>query len=113
MTYGNDDEKYMKLALKEAQAAYGTGEVTVGAIVVQGNRIIASAHNMPISLSDPCAHAEILALRAAAKAIGNYRLNGATLYVTVEPCMMCCGGIILARLDRLVFGTRDEKTGGV
>ena len=105
----------MRIALAEAQAAARAGEMPVGAVVVDpsSGEIIARAYNRPISLSDPTAHAEILALRAAAKAIGNYRLSGLELFVTLEPCAMCAGAISHARIGRLVFGAEDVKGGAV
>ena len=105
------DEHYMELALREAERAAREGEVPVGAVVVRDRRVIARAHNCPIRLSDPSAHAESLALRRAGRKIGNYRLEGCTLYATIEPCAMCAGAILLARVDRLVFGAHDPKTG--
>lgn len=113
MTLALDDEFYMDMALEEACAAQEVGEVPVGAVLVLGNKVIARAHNRPLALCDPCAHAELLAIRAAAGNLGNYRLSGATLYVTLEPCAMCCGAIIQARIARLVFGARDPKGGTV
>ena len=107
------DDDYMKIALEEAQKAVEKGEVPVGAVVVFSGRIIGRAHNMPITLHDPSAHAEMLALREAARTLGNYRLTGAELYVTLEPCIMCAGAIIQARLARVVFGARDPKYGAV
>jgi len=107
------DDDYMKVALEEAQKAAKKDEVPVGAVVVLSGRIIGRAHNMPITHHDPSAHAEMLALREAAKTIGNYRLIGAELYVTLEPCIMCAGAIIQARLARVVFGARDPKYGAV
>jgi tRNA(adenine34) deaminase len=107
------DEKFMAIALEEAEAAIREGEVPVGAAVVLDDGILARAHNSPIALKDPTAHAEILALRAAAQRIGNYRLTGTTLYVTVEPCIMCVGAIVHARIVRLVYGAGDPKNGGV
>jgi len=105
----------MRIALAEAQAAARAGETPVGAVLVDpsSGEIIARAYNRPISLSDPTAHAEILALRAAAKAIGNYRLSGLELFVTLEPCAMCAGAISHARIGRLVYGAEDEKGGAV
>ena len=111
--HGETDERYMALALEEAAAAAGEGEVPVGALIVSGDRIIARAHNRPIALNDPTAHAEILAIRAAARHAGNYRLTGATLYVTLEPCFMCAGAVIHARIGRVVFGAKDPKGGAV
>ena len=107
------DEEFMRLALAEAEKALLAGEVPVGALVVRGGEVIASAHNGPVSLKDPSAHAEILALRRAAAAEGNYRLAGTTLYVTIEPCLMCAGALIHARVSRLVFGASDPKGGAV
>jgi tRNA(adenine34) deaminase len=107
------DEEFMRLALAEAEKALQAGEVPVGAVVVRGGEVIASAHNGPVGLKDPSAHAEILALRRAASAEGNYRLAGTTLYVTIEPCLMCAGALIHARVSRLVFGATDPKGGAV
>ena len=107
------DELFMRLALAEAEKALLAGEVPVGAVVVRGGEVIASAHNGPVGLKDPSAHAEILALRRAAEAEGNYRLAGTTLYVTIEPCLMCAGALIHARVSRLVFGAPDPKGGAV
>ncbi len=101
----------MRMALRQAERASAENEVPVGAVVVQGGRVIARAHNRPVHLLDPAAHAEILALRRAARRIGNYRLTGCTLYVTIEPCAMCAGAIIHARLERVVIGARDAKAG--
>ena len=105
----------MRIALAEAQAAAARGETPVGAVVVDPatGAVIARAGNSPIALHDPTAHAEILALRAAAAAVGNYRLTGLTLVVTLEPCAMCAGAISHARIGRLVFGAEDPKGGGV
>lgn len=107
------DEEFMRLALAEAEKALLAGEVPVGAVIVRGGEVIASAHNGPVGLKDPSAHAEILTLRRAAAAEGNYRLAGATLYVTIEPCLMCAGALIHARVSRLVFGASDPKGGAV
>ena len=102
----------MREALREAEAAARKGEVPVGAILVsEEGDLLARAHNQPISLCDPTAHAEILALREGAKRLGNYRLLGTTLYVTLEPCPMCAGALVYARVKRLVFGARDAKSG--
>jgi tRNA(adenine34) deaminase len=103
----------MRLALHEASRAAAAGEVPVGAVVVRDGRVIARGHNAPIARQDPTAHAEVLALRAAARALGNYRLEGVTLYATIEPCVMCCGAALHARLGRLVYGADDPKAGGV
>jgi tRNA(adenine34) deaminase len=101
----------MHVALREARKAAQEDEVPVGAVVVREGRIIARAHNRPIRLKDPSAHAEILALRRAARKLRNYRLTGCTLYVTIEPCAMCAGAIVQARLRRVVFGASDPKAG--
>jgi len=108
-----DDLEYMRLALVEAQAAAEKGEVPVGCIVVLGDNVLARAGNRTITDCDPSAHAEIVALRAAAKTLGNYRLNGAAVYVTVEPCAMCAGAMIQARIARLIYGCDDSKGGAV
>jgi tRNA(adenine34) deaminase len=107
------DEEFILLALEEAALSLQEGEVPVGAVVAVGEEIIAKAHNRPIALNDPSAHAEILAIRMAAEKIGNYRLSEASLYVTLEPCIMCAGAIIQARIGRLVFGAVDPKAGGI
>lgn len=106
-----DNERYMGEALVLARAAQARGEVPVGAIVVRDGAIIGRGGNAPIAANDPTAHAEIAALRDAARAVGNYRLPGCSLYVTLEPCTMCVGAILHARIARLVFGARDPKTG--
>ncbi len=106
-----EDETFMALALQEAQAAAAMGEVPVGAVVVKDGVVIAVGRNSPIADHDPTAHAEIVALRAAAKALGNYRLEGCELFVTLEPCAMCAGAMLHARLKRVVFGATDTKTG--
>jgi tRNA(adenine34) deaminase len=110
-----DDTELMHLALAEAHAAAALGEAPIGAVVYDpaAGQVIASAHNRPIALNDPTGHAEILALRAAAETVGNYRLTGLTLVVTLEPCVMCAGAISHARIGRLVFGAEDAKGGGV
>jgi tRNA(adenine34) deaminase len=108
-----DDERYMREALALARQAESAGEVPVGAVVVVEDRVVGRAFNAPISLSDPTAHAEILALREAARSCGNYRLEAATLYATLEPCVMCAGALVAARVRRLVFGARDLRFGGV
>jgi tRNA(adenine34) deaminase len=107
------DEELMTAALDEARRGLAAGEVPVGAVVVIEDEIVGRAHNAPIALADPTAHAEVLALRAAARRRGNYRLTGATLYTTVEPCPMCCGAALHARVGRVVYGTRDPKAGAV
>ena len=106
-----EDGAYMGLALDEARRALAAGEVPIGAVVVLEGRVIASGHNMPLISSDPTAHAEIVALRRAGTEARNYRLTGAVLYVTVEPCAMCCGAAIHARLARVVYGAADAKGG--
>ncbi|MBI5329528.1 MAG: tRNA adenosine(34) deaminase TadA [Betaproteobacteria bacterium] len=106
-----NDQDYMRCALELAQQAREAGEVPVGAIVVKDGEIIGRGFNQPIRGSDPTAHAEIMALRDAARFLGNYRLPGCTLVVTLEPCVMCTGAIFHARVERVVFGARDPKTG--
>jgi tRNA(adenine34) deaminase len=106
-----DHAKFMRLALREAQKAAREGEVPVGAVVVHEGKVLAGAHNRPLHLHDPSAHAEVLALRRAARRLGNYRLEGCNLYVTIEPCAMCAGAMIHARIRHLVFGARDPKAG--
>lgn len=105
------DEKFMRAARAEAKVAASVGEVPVGAVVVRNGAIIGAGLNRSIQDADPTAHAEIVAIRAAAQAEQNYRLNGTTIYVTLEPCAMCIGAMIQARLSRLVFGAYDEKAG--
>ncbi|MDO8315713.1 MAG: tRNA adenosine(34) deaminase TadA [Rugosibacter sp.] len=106
-----NDELWMTEALNLAREAGAAGEVPVGAVVVLDGQIIGRGFNQPISRQDPTAHAEVVALRDAATRLGNYRLPGATLYVTLEPCMMCAGAMMHARLARVVFGAKDPKTG--
>lgn len=107
------DEELMREALAEAERAREDGEVPVGAIVVLGTDVIGRGRNAVIRMSDPTAHAEIVALRNAASTVGNYRLNGATLYSTIEPCAMCAGALVHARIKRLVYGAKDQKAGAV
>lgn len=107
------DEGWMRRALELAQLAADLGEVPVGAVLVADDQLIGSGHNQPISKSDPSAHAEIMALRDAGQALGNYRLVDTTLYVTLEPCTMCVGAMIHARVGRLVFGAFEPKAGAV
>ena len=108
------DEKWIREALKSASEAAALGEVPIGACLVdEAGVMIASASNRTITDNDPTAHAEILVLRQAASAIGNYRLNGTTLYTTIEPCVMCAGALVNARVKRLVFGAHDERFGAV
>jgi len=104
-------EKFMNASIKEAKKALREGEVPVGAVIVVSNNIISSAFNQSISHADPTAHAEILAIRKACKSIGNYRLSSASIYTTLEPCAMCYGAIVHARISNLVFGAYDSKTG--
>jgi tRNA(Arg) A34 adenosine deaminase TadA len=108
-----EDLHFMQLALKQAHAAAQAGEVPVGAVVVRAGQVIAEGQNSPVSSSDPTAHAEVNAMRAAAKALGNYRLDDCTLYVTLEPCAMCSGALLHARFKRVVFGATEPKTGAV
>src|SRR5450830_1124500 len=103
--------QHMRLALSQAQNAWDLGEVPVGAVVVKDGEVIATGFNQPIGKHDPTAHAEIMALRAAAEKLGNYRLPGCELYVTLEPCIMCAGAMMHARLARVVYGAADPKTG--
>ncbi len=107
------DKQWMEVALKEAQMAALRGEVPVGAVLTCENKLLSASGNSPISTNDPTAHAEIRAIRSACKTLGNYRLPTTTLYVTLEPCIMCLGAIIHARIDRLVFGAYDPKTGAI
>ena len=107
------DYDFMKIALAEAEEAYRRGEVPVGAVLVREGNILAQTHNSPIANNDPSAHAEMLVLRQAAEKIGNYRLAGTELYVTLEPCIMCAGAIVHARIERVIFGARDPKCGAV
>ncbi|MCT6589133.1 tRNA adenosine(34) deaminase TadA [Pantoea dispersa] len=105
------DEYWMRYALELARRAWEQGEVPVGAVLVQGDRVIGEGWNRPISQCDPTAHAEIMALRQGGKVIDNYRLLDTTLYVTLEPCVMCAGAMVHSRITRLVYGAKDEKTG--
>ncbi len=107
------DEHYMQQALAQAKLAEKHGEVPVGAVLVRGDEVLASAYNQPIGYCDPTAHSEILVLREAAKQLENYRLIDTTLYVTLEPCAMCIGAILHARVKRLVFGAYDQRAGAV
>jgi tRNA(adenine34) deaminase len=112
-TDGADDEQHMRAAVVEARRARDLDEVPIGAVVVLGGAVVGRGCNQPIHGVDPTAHAEILALREAARAVGNYRLPGATIYVTVEPCLMCAGAIVHARIGRLVYGAPEPKAGAV
>jgi tRNA(adenine34) deaminase len=105
------DQTFMRLALDQAHNAWALGEVPVGAVIVKDGAVVATGFNQPIGQSDPTAHAEIQAIRAAADRLGNYRLSGCSLYVTLEPCPMCAGAIQQARIERLVYGAPDPKTG--
>ncbi|AMP15875.1 tRNA adenosine(34) deaminase TadA [Collimonas pratensis] len=105
------DAIYMQQAISQAQNAWALGEVPVGALIVKDGQIIATGFNQPIGNHDPTAHAEIMALRAAATILGNYRLPGCEMYVTLEPCAMCAGAMLHARLARVVYGASDPKTG--
>jgi tRNA(adenine34) deaminase len=108
-----EHEKWMGVALDLAHEAEAAGEVPVGCVIVAGGEVIGKGRNSPLALIDPTAHAEMLAIRQAALALGNYRLNDATLYATLEPCVMCAGALVMARFPRLVFGARDLRFGGV
>ena len=106
-----DDERYMQLAIEQAGIAEENGDVPIGAVIVHENQIIGKAYNQREQLADPTAHAEIIALTQAAAALETWRLNGCTIYVTLEPCPMCAGALVLARLERLVYGCGDPKAG--
>lgn len=108
-----NDEAFMELALRLAQEAANLGETPIGAVVVHEGEIVAQAHNRREIDRDPVAHAELLAIRQAAQRLGRWRLTGGTMYVTLEPCLMCAGALVLARLDRLVYGATDPKAGAV
>ena len=108
-----DHEPFMRLALAQAALGRAAGEVPVGAVVVLDDVVVGRGYNHPIGASDPTAHAEVLALRDGARTIGNYRLTGATLYVTIEPCLMCVGAIVHARIASVVYGVADPKGGAV
>lgn len=105
------DEEYMKIALAEAQEAYELGEIPIGAVVIFNDEIVAKAHNMRETWQDGTAHAEIVAIREACKKLSRWRLTGAALYVTIEPCPMCAGALVMSRIDRLVYGGPDYKAG--
>ncbi len=107
----NIDEHFMRLALVEAEKAASVGETPVGAVLTIGDQVIAAAHNMRETWQDPAAHAELLVIREASARLGRWRLQDATVYVTLEPCLMCAGALVLARVNRLVYGCRDPKAG--
>lgn len=109
----SDDIRFMRMALQLAEEAGASSEVPVGAVLVLDGEVIGTGSNAPIKSCDPTAHAEILAIRDACRKLGNYRIPGATLYVTIEPCTMCAGAIVHARIDRVVFGAREPKAGAV
>ena len=111
MTQAELDQQYMRIAIEQAQLAAQSGEVPVGAVLVKDGQVISKAFNKPIANHDPSAHAEMLALREAALTEENYRIPGSTLYVTLEPCAMCSGAMLHARIDRVVYGASDPKTG--
>jgi tRNA(adenine34) deaminase len=111
LTQQEIDERYMRMAIDAALVAEENGDVPIGTVIVHENRVIARAYNQREQLKDPTAHAEIIALTQAATALGMWRLHGGTIYVTLEPCPMCAGALVLARLDRLVYGCADPKTG--
>jgi tRNA(adenine34) deaminase len=113
LALGLSHEDLMRAALEQARAAAAAGEVPIGAVVAIDGAIVSEGFNQPVGSSDPTAHAEIVALRAAAQAVGNYRLTGATLCVTVEPCVMCVGAMIHARIGTLIYGAPEPKTGAV
>jgi tRNA(adenine34) deaminase len=113
MSGTEEDQQFMKLAIEQARIAEENGDVPIGAIIVHKNQIIGKAYNQREQLKDPTAHAEIIALTQAAAALENWHLNGCTMYVTLEPCPMCAGALVLSRMDRLVYGCEDPKTGAV
>ena len=113
VSLNDDDRRWMQQALTLAQQASAAGEVPVGAVIVRDGEVIGSGHNQPIGACDPTAHAEIVALRDAAQRVGNYRLPDATLYVTIEPCSMCVGAMMHARVGRLVYGAVEPRAGAV
>jgi tRNA(adenine34) deaminase len=110
----NEDERFMRLAIEQARIAGRMGEVPIGAVITDGeDKVISSGYNLREAGNDPTGHAEIIAIKKAGEALGSWRLEGSVLYVTIEPCLMCMGAIILARIKRLVFGARDPKAGAV
>lgn len=108
-----DDNYYMGLALAEAEKAFAIGEIPIGAVLVAGGEVIARAHNMRETWQDATAHAEVIVIREACRLLNRWRLTGTTLYVTIEPCPMCAGALVMSRIDRLVYGSSDYKAGGV
>ncbi len=113
MINSKEDERLMRVAIEAARVAEENGDVPIGAVIVHNNQIIAKAYNQREQLADPTAHAEIIALTQAAAALETWRLNGCTMYVTLEPCPMCAGALVLARIDRIVYGCDDPKTGAI
>ena len=113
MTAVADHESFMRLALEQARLAADAGEVPIGAVVVAAGEVVGRGFNRPIGAVDPTAHAEVIALREAARALGNYRLTGVDLYVTLEPCLMCVGALVHARVAKVIFGAREPKTGAL
>jgi tRNA(adenine34) deaminase len=109
----DQDSQFMAAALAEAERAEADGEVPIGAVAVAGGQIVGAGHNRPIGLSDPTAHAEILAIRSAASRLKTYRLESVSIYVTLEPCVMCVGAMVNARIGRVIYGARDEKAGAL
>ena len=110
----NEDERFMRLAIEQARIAGRMGEVPIGAVITDGgDKVVSSGYNLREAGNDPTGHAEIIAIKKAGEALGSWRLEGSVLYVTIEPCLMCMGAIILARIKRLVFGARDPKAGAV
>lgn len=112
MSIENEDERWMSMALREAERAYERGEVPIGCVIVKDGRVLAHGSNQVETLKDATAHAEILAIGAASSTVGNWRLSGATIYVTLEPCPMCAGAILNSRISRIVFGSKDTRFGG-
>jgi tRNA(adenine34) deaminase len=113
MINSKEDERLMRIAIEAARVAEENGDVPIGAVIVHKNQVIAKAYNQREQLQDPTAHAEIIALTQAAAALETWRLNGCTMYVTLEPCPMCAGALVLARIDRIVYGCDDPKTGAI
>jgi tRNA(adenine34) deaminase len=113
MSDSKRDQRYMKVAIEQAKIAEENGDVPIGAVIVHNDTVIAKAYNQREQLADPTAHAEIIALTQAAAALETWRLNGCTMYVTLEPCPMCAGALVLARIDRIVYGCDDPKTGAI